>query len=156
MLTQKMQMNLEMQNHNKSATEKYEKEMSQTRKRSSMKAPRCGRGQRKEPIVLSGGERNMSVLPSVSNSHCIASAVSAMPSVALTLTDFPRRRKKPKLMRQPSLSVPTANGVALMAVMVASFLQSNALAESLNDCSLLHVMIEQAQRVPLDYKPPLR
>ena len=57
---------------------------------------------------------------------------------------------------QPSLSVPTANGVVLMDVVVANLLQSNALAESLNDCSLLHVMIEQAQRVPLDYKPPLR
>ena len=43
-----------------------------------------------------------------------------------------------------------------MDVKVANFLQSNALPESLSDCPLLAAMIEQAHRVPLDYKPPTR
>jgi len=43
-----------------------------------------------------------------------------------------------------------------MDVMVANFLQSNALPESLSDCTLLAAMTEQAHCVPLDYKPPNR
>jgi len=75
----------------------------------------------------------LSIPSSVSNSPSIALAVSVMPSIDLTLTDLPRRQKKPKSMRQRSLSVPAANRVALMDVMVADSLQINALVESLAD-----------------------
>jgi len=43
-----------------------------------------------------------------------------------------------------------------MDVMVANFLQSNVLPESLSNCPLLAAKIEQAHRVPLDYELPTR
>jgi len=146
-----------MDNHLATATEKYEKVISETRKKRGQKTPRTDHGQRKEPIPFIAGKYKLPIPSSVGHSASIASGVSAMASIDLTSSDPPRRWiKKPKNMRQPSLSVPIPNGVAIMDVMVANFLQSNALHESLSNCPLLAAMIEQVHRVSLDYKPPNR
>ena len=106
----------------------------QTRKKHGQKTHPTGHRQRKEPIPLDAGKRKLSISSSVSHSASIASGVSAMASIDLTSSDSPRRlMKKPTNTRQLSLSVPTPNWVAHMDVMVANFLQSNALLESLSD-----------------------
>ena len=140
-----------MENHVAAATEKYEKTMPVTRKRCGQSMPRHIRKQ-PIPLPLDDRTRTVSIPSSVGHSTSIASRVSAIGgSIDLTSADSPRMpRKKPKNMRQPSLSVPTANGVALMDVKVANFLQSNALPESLSNCPLLAAMIKQAHRVPVE------
>ena len=157
LIHQKHQEILDIENHVAAASQKYEKTMPVVRKRRGQSTPQHLRKQ-PIPLPLDDRKRKVSIPSSVGHSTSIASRVSAIGgSIDLTSADSPRRpRKKPKNTRQPSLSVPTANGVALMDVMVANFLQSNALPESLSDCPLLAAMIEQAHRVPLDYKPPTR
>jgi len=53
-----------------------------------------------------------------------------------------KSHKKPKNTKQDQLSIPSANGIALVDVMIVGFIQSNDLPESLKDCPLLCVMIK--------------
>ena len=123
LLERKHQEILEMDNHLAAATEKCEKIMPETRKKHGQKTPRTGCGQCKEPTPLVTGKRKEPIPSYVGHSAPITSGASAMASIDLISFDSTRRLiKKPKNMRQPSLSVPTPNGVALMDVMVATFL----------------------------------